>query len=85
MLLRFHSGSIALAAILIGFLRPFRFVLGTLTESLQFHADAELKMAMTQWTQWTLWTLWTQWTLFLFGGEESIWDVASFCITATVA
>lgn len=30
-LLRFHSGSIALAAILIGFLRPFRFVLGTLT------------------------------------------------------
>lgn len=30
-LLRFHGGSIAFAAVCIGLVRPFRFVLGTLT------------------------------------------------------
>lgn len=30
-MLRFHSGSIALAAVVIGFLRPVRFFFGTLT------------------------------------------------------
>ena len=30
-MLRFHGGSIALAAVAIGFLRPLRFLLGTLT------------------------------------------------------